>query len=727
MSEPGSIDTRAYSPDSPDGADYLGIEGDVESIASLVAARDLAPPLCVGIFGSEGSGVSFFLKRVQERVDRLVWYRDTGGPFCSAIQLTYNPYHYAGTNQWLALTERVFQALQDSVSGGGGLQLLESLGTARKLLRELDSKRASAQRVVEIEQQGAARAQAEYDDALREHASRQSQSRWAEIDTEFAKRIAHDSSASLDRAGDIIGLPGLSRDTEALHKVLEEAKTLGGRASLLNSTLTAQRFVSNAFLVVVVVLLVGLASWVFTTMFSGMTDVGTWVETVQNTLGAIATIGTFFVIVGALLIRNRAAKAIDTLRRYEQTLKEVIDGVDRQRDYREVLARQQELVRQRQIEGSSARLAEAERNLGLAEQALAEMVSATGLQRGVTEAYRTLISSRLDLQPSIVPVIREDFEALTQLLAPRYRDRQDARTPERIIIYIDDLDQCPPAAVADVIQVVQLLLAFPIFVVVIGANPAWLMASLETRYDVRAHEGSDSLSTYLASPAVRSVRTLSKCIHVPFWLAPLTRHSARELVHSMLGPSVTLVPDEPAPSAATSLPTAHPVEGEAVAAAVTRRIVTRIAGAELAFLEEVAGILADSPRTVKRLVNCYQLLRAILPVASASPFVGDSGGPPGYIAAITQLGLLISAPLAAPRYVELLKRTASLEDLRSELRAQEGIDPAEMEVMLALIDAYSRSADRTSNVEALRRWISPAARFSFTVPPALAAEAAFEL
>ena len=64
---------------------------------------------------------------------------------------------------------------------------------------------------------------------------------------------------------------------------------------------------------------------------------------------------------------------------------------------------------------------------------------------------------------------------------PLEGDDEDARLPRinRIVLYIDDLDRCPERKVVDVLQAVHLLLAYPLFVVVVGVDPRWLLHSLE--------------------------------------------------------------------------------------------------------------------------------------------------------------------------------------------------------------------------------------------------------
>ena len=60
-----------------------------------------------------------------------------------------------------------------------------------------------------------------------------------------------------------------------------------------------------------------------------------------------------------------------------------------------------------------------------------------------------------------------------------------ATTPpplERIVLYIDDLDRCPPRRVVEVLEAVHLMLALELFVVVVAVDARWLIRSLEYHY-----------------------------------------------------------------------------------------------------------------------------------------------------------------------------------------------------------------------------------------------------
>jgi hypothetical protein len=79
---------------------------------------------------------------------------------------------------------------------------------------------------------------------------------------------------------------------------------------------------------------------------------------------------------------------------------------------------------------------------------------------------------------------------------------------DRIILYIDDLDRCPPHKVVDVLQAVHLLLTFPLFIVVVAVDVRWVSRSLETHYEklIGSAEGATA------------VDYLEKIFQVPYWV-----------------------------------------------------------------------------------------------------------------------------------------------------------------------------------------------------------------
>jgi hypothetical protein len=77
-------------------------------------------------------------------------------------------------------------------------------------------------------------------------------------------------------------------------------------------------------------------------------------------------------------------------------------------------------------------------------------------------------------------MLHRDFRLLDAKL--RVVPKEDMLRIDRVVLYIDDLDRCPPAKVLEVLEAVHLLLALELFVVVVGVDPRWLRNSLRHQY-----------------------------------------------------------------------------------------------------------------------------------------------------------------------------------------------------------------------------------------------------
>jgi hypothetical protein len=139
-------------------------------------------------------------------------------------------------------------------------------------------------------------------------------------------------------------------------------------------------------------------------------------------------------------------------------------------------------------------------------------------------------------QLGLISLIRQDLESLSDLLAPSHEaDDADPRRRsdiDRIVLYIDDLDRCPPERVVEVLQAVHLLLAFPLFVVVVGVDSRWLLTSLQRHYRhlLEAGEEPGRLQEWEATPS----DYLEKIFQLPLALSPMTDAGYRRLVADMV-------------------------------------------------------------------------------------------------------------------------------------------------------------------------------------------------
>ena len=109
----------------------------------------------------------------------------------------------------------------------------------------------------------------------------------------------------------------------------------------------------------------------------------------------------------------------------------------------------------------------------------------------------------------LIALIRRDFDQLAELLLKR-KDPEYTPPFDRIILYIDDLDRCRAELVVQVLEAVHLLLALPLFVVVVGVDPRWLEESLKRHYAGQLGSRTAPTRTVGTSAGRRRRRTTSR-------------------------------------------------------------------------------------------------------------------------------------------------------------------------------------------------------------------------
>jgi hypothetical protein len=131
----------------------------------------------------------------------------------------------------------------------------------------------------------------------------------------------------------------------------------------------------------------------------------------------------------------------------------------------------------------------------------------------------------------LVNLVREDLEQLTEWLDPRSPDSLEAKI-DRIVLYVDDLDRCPPARVVEVLQAVHLLLAFPLFVVVVAVDHRWLLTSLELHYRELLRPQDEARLELRGEWELTPTNYLEKIFQIPLALQPMSAAGYQRLVGS---------------------------------------------------------------------------------------------------------------------------------------------------------------------------------------------------
>ncbi|NMF57285.1 P-loop NTPase fold protein [Pseudanabaena yagii] len=206
--------------------------------------------------------------------------------------------------------------------------------------------------------------------------------------------------------------------------------------------------------------------------------------------------------------------AVTTLIPILKTLNNYLNSV--QKEQAKIQSDREFLLKQKQSDSESLVKEVAQLKLQVAEQK----------QRvGLTANYASLmdfVSDRLQVDDygkrlGLMQQVKQDLAALSDRLTDWQHNREELkkffpRGPARVVLYIDDLDRCPPDRVVEVLESVQLLLNTKLFIVVLGIDDRYIARALEQVYEgVLKRGGKPSGLDYL-----------EKIIQIPYRMRPIS-------------------------------------------------------------------------------------------------------------------------------------------------------------------------------------------------------------
>ena len=534
------------APDLPDGDDLLDVKREVRAICAVIAARDTSPPLSIGLFGDWGTGKSFFMNRMEERITKLkeTARSNPASAYCrNIVQLRFNAWHYMDTDLWASLAAEIFEGLARALQEDKGL--LEGVGGDSNLARQRLLAATSHLRDV--------RAQAEQQKAEADVALRDSQQRLTSLASEEREIVARLSpkaliksayrfvagrektAQSIDHAAKQLGIPegkALATDTRAT--LLELKGLWGGVRAVLLSLRSG-----SAALWIALLLIFGAVLGAIAVLMRYSDDLAPKVTAAAMLLGS--AVGFAKKVIGP------AREALATVDAARAESRDLIEGARTRRETE--LKRAHRAIQERSTAEETAitrvtqEIAQLEAQLEAlrADRQMVDFVRAKHESTDYTKHF------------GVIARARNDFQQLTDLLrrvvsegqdtAGSTADGADKRPPvpriDRIILYIDDLDRCPEAKVVDVLQAVHLLLAFPLFVVVVGVDSRWLLHSLRQHATVfRSNdEEDDGMDTeervhWQSTP----FNYLEKIFQIPFNLQPMEKSGFIALIDDLTIP-----------------------------------------------------------------------------------------------------------------------------------------------------------------------------------------------
>jgi len=755
------------------GEDLLGITSDVNALASLVAAWTVEPPLSIGLFGDWGSGKTHFMRQMKVRVEKLSRRaRAAGEPqnkigyYKNIVQIEFNAWHYIEGNLWASLVEHIFQNLRMSKEDDEEILKKRQEELLNKLLGEENAKQ-EADKAVELAEEKVKTKQEEIEEIERQQKEKiENLSKLSKEDilagidlrVDLDSQTRHDIDEVLKAAG--VGQVGhAARDIQA---ALAEAQSVLVRGSkiltpILKAADRKKRFVSLLIILIgapVLGLIIALLTRWLAPQISNLSAV----------VGGVATLLT----TGAHWIRQQVAWMSEWSQRVEKMKQKVDKQVDEQKAQvraehaEQIASHQQELkVLQTKLDASLRELAAAQRRV---EEIKAEIKQSSAVQRLGKFIQDRAASDDYRKHLGVLALIRRDFEKLADLFSQQREEERkgngasDDETINRIILYIDDLDRCPPERVVQVLQAIHLLLAFPLFVVVVGVDARWVTRSLQESYEwlrgeeedeIKDDEAEDEQQVKSKPQSATPHDYLEKIFQIPFWLKPMEDDACKNLLEGLtkesrddssekqvegsVKPSVVQTraeakkidtvkvdqkifeaeqnqePPTEVASMETSVLSYSSQQASAVAGGFRQReplieipgdaaktgvgIVSdaiseatggngkpdssrngegasgnddeeidlepqslKLSDKEIKYMKELTPLIGRSPRSVKRFLNCYRLIKVGMRPAQLKTFLGKHGRVGEYEAVMILLGIITGAPSISLYFIEQLEK-----------------------------------------------------------------------
>lgn len=519
----------------PRDRDDLGYGVWAAMLASVIADQTTPMPVSIGLFGEWGSGKSTFMGLLRGEIASLC---GRPGYVRDVVSIGFNAWHYADANLWASLGDEIFRALAEALEPPGERapsvqekELLAKITEQRSAADDARARRQQAEHAVKVQGERLATQVREARKDRQVHARDLASALFDSPEVRSAAR------AAADRAWQLLGI---SDD-------VERGEMLAGQLDGVNQDRRALRSLLGWRMtwVLAVLCLAGVLLTFAAHVFAGdwgawLGGAGTWLRHYGGFSTLAAVLASATVLAGRLraglsALRSAAAQAAD--RAGKRANAKIAAARDRLR-----AAQARERAADAEFERLNADLAGLERQLaGLA----------PGKRMYAFLAERTA-SGDYTGQLGLVSVIRKDLEHLVKVLHEHHRqldkhpsepgeaDPPELRRIDRIVLYIDDLDRCPPRQVVEVLQAVHLLLALDLFVVVVGVDPRWLVRALHQQYPGILNgngpgAGDGNAARFAGGEAGEALPAdyLQKIFNIPFTLPAFRDNRLEQLIRRL--------------------------------------------------------------------------------------------------------------------------------------------------------------------------------------------------
>lgn len=585
-----------FNKDQPESStqDSIDIKNDVDAFAKLISYSELQPPLSIALFGKWGSGKSFFMKELENKIQSLSQLDEK--TFCNHIvQIKFNAWHYSDTNLWASLVSHIFNELNTYINQGKSekdrISVYEKLLDSQKQkIEDKESLKESIEKTIEIYEVEIKTLESKKLDKeieleqfnIKEVSKEIIQDKTIQILLNKIKEESH-----ITHGKEIEEVVDTYKEVNSIYGVFKRA--LG---FFVNKSSSKTKW--GVFLLGLLVTLIGIG-------------INEYWNTILGYIGLVVGyigIGVKFLKQYLAQVKPFSDKLEEFILKYEDKEKELKENNTKNfLDFKAQINSQNlelEKVREQiQYEINKKHEIEEEIEKIRSGEYLASFIS----DRSSSDDYKKHLG--------LITVIREDFDKLkehldelnNQELEPKYNI-------ERIVLYIDDLDRCNDEKVIQVLEAIHLLLAFDLFVVVVGVDSRWITNSLVNKYQNTLDVSSDNKTT--------PYDYLEKIFQIPFKVKPLQQDGKYSLIKSLVANDIEI---EKAVNDEVSLE--DEIEDEIendTEPTFTEKILLEVnkieehskllfSQNEIDFIYDLSSNIGDTPRTVKRFINTYRIVK----------------------------------------------------------------------------------------------------------------------
>ena len=627
--------------DSETGEDHLEIKKDVEAFARVIGAKSFTPPLAIALLGKWGSGKSFFMQKLKEDIQKLS-ESNPQEAFCEGIvHVHFNAWSYTDANLWASIVTRIFEGLQEYISGDTKAKNFKK-EIEKKLTQNLNFSKdeilflEKQNKIINIQLFGLYRQQINSKRELKKKISTIKQNTLGKI----LKNVNEKFKVKSTIEQSLNENPTFIKSTEDLANIVPEKYWISPD-ELFNQVQSKYTFLKVFFKkdkwLINTIWLIGILLIIYLTpIFNFIVSLlASWQDFsfTAKTLSFIILIGNFW---------KRAVDTYNKLQPLIASFWKIKENYETEKADALFKFKQREKALSIEIINSKEEIKIIDKQINHAKE-IKDKIKFKLDNALSTEALFTFIEKRANSEDykkhlGIVSIIRKDFEVLSDLLtdhnieAIKNKESEEFKEMfdkplERIILYIDDLDRCPEERVVEVLEAVNLLMAFPLFVVVVGVDPRWVKNALIRKHQMQ-FTGYIDKTENKELEVIEASSYLDKIFQVPFHLKDADDTSIKNMIEKLAKTKIDLIID--------TLPKTEFYEEEkenikvltsdnnnitADNAEISSEIkisdllneeeinALDITADEIEQIKSLTEVIGNNPRCIKRFINIYRIIK----------------------------------------------------------------------------------------------------------------------